>query len=142
MKHRRWWLRFRFRFIFHRLLAGCGIRNGGFLQDICPVHRYISNYEAAPPTKHFSVIDSILIHLQGGIRLQCILSRKSAQELPVAYQVESEEVASHTVVESGIADNEFPFFSGSHFGGAFEGLKSLFAELLVQNYQGRVVGKI
>lgn len=131
MKHRRRWLRLRLLFFFHRLLAGRDFRNGGFLQDICPVHRYISDYEAAPPTKHFSVIDSVLIHLQGGIGLQCILGRESAQELPVAYQVESEEVAAHTVVESGIADNEFPFFSGSYFGGAFEGLESLFAELLV-----------
>ena len=131
MKHRRRWLRLRFLFFFYRLLTGCGFRNDGFLQDICPVHWHISNYEAAPPTKHSSVIDSILIHLQGGIGLQCILARESAQELPVAYQVESEEVAAHTVVESGIADNEFPFFSGSHFGGAFEGLECLFAELLV-----------
>ena len=62
------------------------------------------------------------------------------KERPVADEVQCEEIAAHAVVEAGVAEDEVPFVPRGDFGGAFEGLEGLFAELLVEDDERWVVG--
>lgn len=49
----------------------------------------------------------------------------------MADEVQSEEVATHTIVETGVSEDEVPFGEGWNLGCAFECLEGLFAQLLV-----------
>lgn len=73
--------------------------------------RQVCHHKTASSSKHLSVIDAVFLQLVRDV-FQRLRWGRHAEELPMAHKVQGKKVASHAVVQAGIADDKIPFCSG------------------------------
>lgn len=76
------------------------LRHGWFLRNGL-LDRHVSDDEAAAPAQHFAIVDAILLDVLRKI-LDGFGRWRSAEEFPVAHEVQGQEIAAHAVVEAGV----------------------------------------